>query len=464
MNILVNVLQSRPRPLNFVSCALLLTPITLASIFVGVASEGLASTSTSDLDDAPSNLQDSPKAVLDEAWQIVYQEYVDGDFNQIDWQQTRQDLLGRDYTSRDAAYRALRSALQQLNDPYTRFLSPSEYSDLTDQTSGEVSGIGIYLQKDSTTGEVRITEVVAGSPAERADLRVGDTIVLVDGQSTTRLTLQGVSQRLRGQEGSQVTLTISRNEGAPRSVVVTRALLEIATVEHQLKDFSGRPIGYIRLLEFNAHAAEQMQEAILFLQDQGVEGFVLDLRGNPGGLLLASIDISRMWLQHGPIVRTLDRDGSDESISANRTALTDLPLTVLVDGRSASSSEILTGALQDNGRATVVGSTTFGKALVQSLHGLADGSGLTVTVAHYYTPKGTDISKKGITPDITIELSARERQDLFNNPTMLGTEADTQYLRAAEVLTQTIASQGGTSNGAEEPRQLGRVENSEDNN
>jgi carboxyl-terminal processing protease len=463
MNTLVNVLQFRPRPLSSISCALLLTPITLASVFVGVADEGLASTSTSDLSDTPSNLQDSPKAVLDEAWQIVYQEYVDDNFNQIDWQQTRQDLLGRDYTSRDAAYRALSNALQQLNDPYTRFLSPSEYSDLTDQTSGEVSGIGIYLQKDTTTGEVRITEVVAGSPAERADLRVGDTIVLVDGQSTTRLTLQGVSQRLRGQEGSQVTLTISRNEGAPRSVVVTRALLEVATVEHQLKDFSGRPIGYIRLLEFNAHAAEQMQEAILSLQDQGVEGFVLDLRGNPGGLLLASIDISRMWLQHGPIVRTLDRDGADESISANRTALTDLPLTVLVDRRSASSSEILTGALQDNGRATVVGTTTFGKALVQSLHGLADGSGLTVTVAHYYTPKGTDISKKGITPDITIELSARERQNLFNNPTMLGTDADTQYLRAAEVLTQTIASQGRTSNGVEDPRQLGRVENPENN-
>jgi carboxyl-terminal processing protease len=457
MNISAHFPWSFPRKILNVTCVALLTPITLTSTLLVLPEAGVASTLQPGTD-AESNFQDSPKAVLDEAWQIVHQEYVDGNFNQIDWQQTRQQLLGQEYTSQEAAYGALRGALQQLNDPYTRFLSPSEYSDLTDQTSGEVSGIGIYLQKDTATGDVLITDVVAGSPAEQADLQVGDQIVLVDGQSTTRLTLRGVSQKLRGQEGSQVTLTISRNGSSPRSVVVTRARIEVATVEHALKTFSGRPIGYIRLLEFNAHAAEQMEDAILSLQDQGVEGFVLDLRGNPGGLLLASIDISRMWLQHGPIVRTLDRNGSDEAISANRTALTNLPLTVLVDGRSASSSEILTGALQDNGRATVVGSTTFGKALVQSLHGLADGSGLTVTVAHYYTPNGTDISKKGIIPDVEIGLSARERRDLFNNPALLGTDSDTQYMRAAEVLAQTIASQESPVNRTGRPSQLGRLE------
>jgi carboxyl-terminal processing protease len=459
MNISVKLPPSFSSLFAPVKYAALLTPITVTSLLLSPAS-GLASASGPDLE---SSLQDSPKAVLDEAWQIVYQEYVDNSFNQTNWQQTRQQLLGQEYSSRESAYDALRRALNQLNDPYTRFLSPAEYSDLTDQTSGEVSGIGIYLQKDSTTGDVFISEVLAGSPAEQSNLQAGDKIVLVDGQSTTRLTVQGVSQKLRGDEGSQVTLTISRNGGQPRSVVVTRARLAVATVEFLQNTFRGRSIGYIRLLEFNAHAAEQMEAAIISLQDQGVEGFVLDLRGNPGGLLLASIDISRMWLQHGPIVRTLDREGADDSISANRTALTDLPLTVLVDGRSASSSEILTGALQDNGRATVVGSTTFGKALVQSLHGLADGSGLTVTVAHYYTPNGTDISKKGITPDVEIDLSARERRDLFNNPNLLGTESDSQYLRAAEVLTQTIASQAAPLNSANGTRQLGRVENDHSN-
>jgi carboxyl-terminal processing protease len=408
----------------------------------------------SDESETESNFQDSPKAVLDQAWQIVNHEYVDSSFNHVDWQATRQELLGREYTSREAAYGALRAALRQLNDPYTRFLSPTEYADLTDQTSGEVSGIGVRLQRDNQAGTVVVTEVSVDSPAEQAGIVVGDRILLVDGQSTERLTAEGVSQRLRGAEGSQVTLTISRNGGSPRSVIVARARMEVATVEYSLKTVGNRSIGYIRLIEFNAHAAEQMEEAIQSLLAEGVEGFVLDLRGNPGGLLLASIDIGRMWLQHGPIVRTVDRDGMDDAISANRTALTQLPLTVLVDRLSASSSEILTGALQDNNRATIVGTTTFGKALVQSLHGLADGSGLTVTVAHYFTPNGTDISRKGITPDVKVELSDRQRSELFSNPSRLATEADTQYLRAAEVLEQAIVARQGS----QEPQRLGRVE------
>ncbi|PZV08717.1 MAG: peptidase S41 [Leptolyngbya sp.] len=389
-------------------------------------------------------LEDSPKVVIDEAWQIINREYVDGSFNQTDWQATRQDLLGREYSSQEAAYTALRAALRRLNDPYTRFLSPAEYTDLTDQTSGEVSGIGVSLERNSQTGAVLVIGVSSGSPAERSGVIVGDRILVIDGQGTERLTVEGVQQQLRGSEGSQVTLTVSRNGGAPRTIILTRAVVELPTVEYSPKTVGGRPIGYIRLIEFNANASTQMATAIRTLSEAGVEGFVLDLRGNPGGLLMASIDISRMWLQHGPIVRTLDRSGNDEAISANRTALTSLPLTVLVDGRSASSSEILTGALRDNNRATVVGATTFGKALVQSLHGLTDGSGLTVTVAHYYTPNGTDISTKGITPDVPVDLSAQQRRELFGNPALLGTDVDTQYRRAAEVLEQTILASQNT--------------------
>lgn len=385
--------------------------------------------------------KDSPKVVLDEAWQIIHREYVDGEFNQVDWQVTRQQLLGREYSSQESAYSALRSALRQLNDPYTRFLSPAEYSDLTDQTSGEVSGIGVRLQYDDQIREVVVSEVMAGSPAAEAGIAMGDRILLIDGQSTERLTADAILQRLRGVADSQVTLTIARRSGPSRSLILTRSREEVPTVEYALKQAGSRSIGYIRLIEFNAQAAHQMEAAIRSLTSQGVEGFVLDLRGNPGGLLMASIDIGRMWLQHGPIVRTQDRNGTDEAISANRTALTQLPLTVLVDRRSASSSEILTGALRDNRRAMVVGTPTFGKALVQSLHGLADGSGLTVTVAHYYTPNGTDISRRGITPDVAVEISDRQRSELFTNPSRLGTEADTQYLRALQVLEQTIASE-----------------------
>ena len=422
-------ISSLPRLLSLVQPSILAF-VSLA--FAGVAAEAtLAATPLTEF-------EDSPKVVIDEAWQIINREYVDNNFNQVDWQALRQDLLGREYTSQEAAYGALRAALQQLNDPYTRFLSPTEYADLTEQTSGEASGIGVRLERNSQTGAVAVTSVALGSPAELSGIVVGDRILLVDGQSTERLTAEGVLQQLRGSEGSQVTLTVSRDSGTPRTVIMTRARMDLPTVEYSQKTVGGRPIGYIRLIEFNANAAAQMADAIGNLSEAGVEGFVLDLRGNPGGLLMASVDISRMWLQHGQIVRTLDRLGNDEAISANRTALTDLPLTVLVDSRSASSSEILTGALRDNNRATVVGNTTYGKALVQSLHGLTDGSGLTVTVAHYYTPDGTDISSRGITPDVEVGLSDRQRRELFSNPALLGTDADTQYLRAAEVLEQTI--------------------------
>ncbi len=441
-------ISSFPRLLSLVRPAwksLALAPLACATM---TAEMSLAATPLAEF-------EDSPKVVLDEAWQIVEREYVDGNFNQLDWQAVRQDLLSRDYTSQEAAYNALRASLRRLNDPYTRFLGPAEYADLTDQTSGETSGIGVRLERNSETGAVLVVGVAPGSPAEQSGLAPGDRVLLVDGQTTERLTAEGVIQQLRGAEGSQVTLTISRNGGAPRTIILTRTRIDLPTVEYSQKNVGGRSIGYVRLIEFNAQAAPQMSAAINTLVDAGVEGFVLDLRGNPGGLLLASIDISRMWLQHGAIVSTLDRSGNSEFISANRTALTDLPLTVLVDGRSASSSEILTGALRDNNRATVVGSNTYGKALVQSLHPLSDGSGLTVTVAHYYTPNGTDISSRGITPDVMVDLSDRQRRELFSNPSLLATEADPQYLRAAEVLEQTIiADQGQPLTGAS---RLGRA-------
>lgn len=393
-------------------------------------------------------LEDNPKAVLDEAWQLVNREYVDSTFNQTDWQAVRQRLLGREYTSTEAAYTALRQELQRLNDPYTRFLDPQEYAEISEQTSGEVSGVGLQLQRDNETRAIYVTSVLSGSPAEANGLRAGDRILLVDGQSTERLSVTGVSRLLRGEESSQVTLTYSRNNSAPRSVILTRAVLEVPTVAHRLKEVNGYRIGYIRLDEFNGHATEQMVEAIETLTKQDAEAFVLDLRSNPGGLLSASIEISRLWLQRGPIVRTLDRNGDPSEISANRTALTDLPMAVLVNDRSASSSEILTGALQDNNRATVVGTTTYGKALVQSLYGLSDGSGLAVTIAHYYTPNGTDISHKGITPDIEVSLSNGEQRALFSDPTRLASEQDLQFVQAVSALESTIQTYRADANTA----------------
>jgi len=313
--------------------------------------------------------------------------------------------------------------------------------------------VGLQLQRDDQTRSIIVTTVLEESPAASQGLRVGDRILLVDGQSVDRLSVNGVAQLLRGAENSQVTVTYSRRNGEPRSVILTRARLELPTVAHQLKQINGYRIGYIRLDEFNGHATEQMVEAIESLTKQQADAFVLDLRGNPGGLLSASIEISRLWLQRGSIVRTLDRNGDPAEISANRSALTDLPMAVLVNNRSASSSEILTGALQDNNRATVVGTPTYGKALVQSLYGLSDGSGLAVTIAHYYTPNGTDISQKGITPDIEVSLSNGEERALFSDPTQLASDRDVQFIQAVSALEPTIQSYRANPS---TPTQLGR--------
>lgn len=379
-------------------------------------------------------LQDSPKAMVDEVWQLVNREYVDGTFNSVDWQATRQSLLSKNYTSREQAYNAVREALKKLGDPYTRFLDPNQFAALTDQTSGELSGIGIRMEVNEKTKRLTVVEAIENSPALKAGIKAGDEILAVDGKSARELKVDDASKLIRGKAGTQVTLLIGRQGQRDFETKLTRATIEVPTVSYALKQEGNKRIGYIRLREFSAHAGDQMQRAIQALNRQQVNAFVLDMRGNPGGLLESSIEIARMWLENGAIVRTVDRQGGSETLAANQTSLTKRPLVVLVDGNSASASEILTGALQDNRRATVVGGQTFGKALVQSVHSLADGSGLAVTIAHYFTPKGTDINHKGITPDVKVDLTDTQEKQLASNPALVGTQKDPQYARAIAVL------------------------------
>jgi len=368
----------------------------------------------------------------------------------VDWQASRQELLSKNYTSREQAYAALKAALERLNDPYTRFMDPKQYQALTSQTSGELSGIGIRLEINQKTKVLTVVEPIENSPAIKAGIQSGDQILAINGKATKGLSVEGASNLIRGEVGTKITLQISR--GSQRlSLSMVRARIELPAVRSTLKQEGSRRVGYIRLSEFSSHAAEQMKRAIQELTRQNVEGFVLDLRGNPGGLLQSSIEISRMWMNQGAIVRTVDRKGHNEDIAANQTALTQLPLVVLVDGNSASSSEILTGALKDNGRAVIVGSQTFGKALVQSVHSLSDGSGLAVTIAHYYTPNGTDISHKGIAPDVPIDLTEGDRRRLVSNPKLLATQEDPQYVRAIATLQQV--AQNRTHPTAQQNRQ-----------
>lgn len=410
-----------------------LLPLALATL--------ATTTATTTLLKAPAqaSFHDSPKAVLDEAWQIVNREYVDTSFNQVDWQAVRQDLLNRRYSNTQEAYGALRQELERLGDPYTRFLDPEQYRALTSQTSGELSGVGIRLKLDTTSQVLTVVEPIANSPASTAGIRSGDQILEIDGKSTRGMTVEDASRLIQGEAGTEITLKIQRNGQSPFEMPLTRARIELPNVSSVLRQEAGSRIGYIRLTEFSGHAPDQMRRAIQQMLDQGAEGFVLDLRGNPGGLLQASIEISRLWLDSGSIVRTVNRTGKSEEIKANQTAITQLPLAVLVDGGSASSSEILTGALMDNDRAVVVGSQTFGKALVQSVHPLSDGSGLAVTIAHYYTPGGLDISHRGITPNIEINLTEGQRRVLAGNQALIGTVQDPQYRQAVTALESTIA-------------------------
>jgi len=388
-------------------------------------------------------LQDSPKSIVDEAWQIVNREYVDNSFNNVDWQATRQQLLSKNYTSKEQAYEAIRKALEPLSDPYTRFLDPEQFQALTSQTSGELSGVGIRMEVDDQTKVLKVVEPIENSPAFKADIKAGDKILAIDGQPTQGMKIEEASAMIRGEVGTNVSLQLSREGKGVFDVTLTRAQIELPSVHSSVKQEGQIKVGYISLNEFSSHASEQMQRAILNLNEQNVDAYVLDLRGNPGGLLHASVEIARMWIESGEIVHTVDRRGGTQEFKANKSALTQLPLAVLVDGNSASASEILAGALKDSKRGVVVGSKTFGKAVVQSVHSLSDGSGLAVTISRYYPPSGIDINHKGIMPDVTLDLTSTQQQRLQTEPSLIGSNEDPQYKRAITVLETDVMARRG---------------------
>jgi carboxyl-terminal processing protease len=407
-------------------------------------------------------MQDTPKQIVDEAWQIVNREYVDPKFNNQDWQGIRKKLLAKNYNTKEQAYDALREEFKKLDDVYTRFMDPKQFEALNSQTAGELSGVGIRLDLPEDTKVLTVVEPIPNSPASKAGVLPGDRILSINGKATKGMSVEDASSIIRGEAGTKVTLRIGRKGQADFDQPLVRAKIELQTVRSALRQEGDKKIGYLRLSDFSSHADAQMEKSIKELKAQKAEAFVLDLRGNPGGLLEQSLLITQMWIDKGDIVKTtdrsnvmetvdrngyiktLDKEGRTRSVNRrgfyqeivpNNPVLSKAPLVVIVDGNSASSAEILTGALKDNKRAMVVGTQTFGKALVQSVHPLmSDRSGLAVTIAHYYTPNGTDISKKGINPDIVVELTEEKRKELSKNPKLIGTMADPQYAKAISVL------------------------------
>ena len=385
------------------------------------------------------SISDSPKEVIDQVWQIVYRDYLDssGDYDEASWRQLRRDLLKKSFAGSAESYEAIRGMLASLNDPYTRFLDPKQFKEMRIDTSGELMGVGIQLSLDKATKELVVVSPIEGTPASRAGVQSKDVIVSIDGKSTEGMNTEDAVKLIRGPEGSAVILGLRRGDELI-DVPLTRARIEINAVSYKLNTTRDQhKVGYIRLKQFNANAAKEMREAAKALEAQDVDGYVLDLRGNPGGLLEASIDIARQWLNEGIIVSTRTREGIRDVRRATGSAITDKPLVVLIDQGSASASEILSGSLQDNGRAQLVGQKTFGKGLVQAVRGLSDGSGLTVTIAKYLTPKGTDIHKNGIEPDIRSEMNEKQLKSFTIEK--LVTDQDPQYIDAKKQLIKRIS-------------------------
>ena len=380
-------------------------------------------------------LENNYKEVIDHVWQIVYRDFLDssGKFERSNWINLRKEFLAKKYSDNNEAYDAIRDMLSNLDDPYTRFLDPKEFNQMRIDTSGELTGVGIQIAKDKESDSIIIISPIEGTPAYEAGIKAKDMILSIDNVSTKGLNIEDAVKLIRGRRGTKVKLEILRN-GNSFYKSLLRERIEIKSVTSKINETKdGLLIGYVRLKQFNANASREMKDTLKDLEIKKVSGYVLDLRSNPGGLLESSIDISRQFIDKGIIVSTLSKDGLRETKRGNGKALTKKPLIVLVNEGSASASEIVSGAIRDNNRGKLVGKKTFGKGLVQSMRTLVDGSGLTVTVAKYLTPNGTDINKFGITPDIEVKMNS--------NPILqreIGTKRDRQYRAGEKELLKII--------------------------
>ena len=314
-----------------------------------------------------------------------------------------------------------------VGDPYTYYLSADSLAEQMEKNSGHFVGIGVEIYAGDD-GYIVVSSVTPGGPAEAAGILAEDKITEVDGERITGKTAADVSALVKGEAGTDVTLTIFREStGEVLEKTVTRQDIQVKTVSWRMMDDN---IGYIAITNFRENTYSQFKEALDMLEAEGMEKLVLDLRNNTGGLVKSAHEIGEELLPEGIMVYTMDKVGNREDTLCD-DVYNDVPLVVLVNGNSASAAEILAGAIQDTGRGQLIGTTTFGKGLVQRLFTLPDGSGLNVTIQKYYTPNGTSIHGVGITPDYEVELPEEYAQQ-----TNIPAEADTQLQKAVEVLSE----------------------------
>ncbi|RRD95335.1 S41 family peptidase [Clostridiales bacterium COT073_COT-073] len=329
---------------------------------------------------------------------------------------------------------AVKGYVDALGDPYTNYLTREEFEEFNRDLSGTYEGIGVPIVRDADTKAVTIIAPYKDSPGEKAGLKAGDIIVAVDGDDIAGIEVDEVARRIRGQKGTQVTLTVQRKKGNKFDVLdipIIRDEVIIPTIEAKMLE---EQIGYIAIFGFDEPTADQFSRELNQLKNQGIKGLIIDLRGNPGGYLEIATEIADEIMHKGLVVYIEDKNGNREDFSAVNSAKLEMPIAVLVDGGSASASEILAGALKDHKLATIVGTTTFGKGLVQNTIPFLDGSALKVTIAKYYTPNGHYIHSKGIEPDVKVELE----EPTEDTETADKNKMDNQLQKAWEIIKQKI--------------------------
>lgn len=371
----------------------------------------------------------SPVDLYDNVWRLVNLKFVDQTNNAQNWSKWRHKYDSKIVTNEDA-YVAINTMVASLNDPYTKFLDPKEFADETNSIKGSLKGIGIQIGvKD---GKLMVIAPIEDTPAEKAGLLADDEILEIDGASTKGITVDKAADKIRGKEGTQVTLLVKRKDAPPKTYTITRAEIEIKSISQKIPDKINMPddFCYIRLSSFISRNAASEFGSILN-NSKNKKGFIIDLRSNPGGLLTNAIYISDMFLDGGTIVSTVDRDGYKETQRASSGVYTKKPVVVLINKGSASASEIFSGAMKDNHRAVIIGEQSFGKGLVQEINKLPYEAGINITIQKYLTPNGTDINKKGITPDIEVKLT---EEDIKN-------KNDVQLQKAIEVLSKMTNGQ-----------------------
>ena len=376
-------------------------------------------------------LNDAQQLVV-ESWRLVNQSYVDPEvFDTIRWKRLRQKALENTIETSEQAYSAIETMLLPLNDPYTRLLRPEDYTVMKASNEGSLSGVGLQLGHPPNRDAIVVIAPLEGSPAADAGVVSGTEILEVDGERVEALGLEATAARLRGAVGSQVLLTLVPPQGQPEEISLERRTIDLRPVRTRRLRSDAHTLGYLRITQFSEGVPAQVREALEELSDKNVEGLVLDLRNNSGGLVSAGLAVADVFLDQEPIVETRNRDGIADPIQAGAGELYSGPMVTLVNSGTASASEILAGALQDDGRSLLLGDKTFGKGLIQTLTNLSDGSGLAVTVAGYLTPSGRDIQGQGIRPDRILDQP---------EPLNPGGEGD-RWLNDAERVLQALIEQ-----------------------